>query len=203
MMTAATIKTKTTAIIHDPAVKTGIILFLVLRLFLSFWAVLVLLILPLPAKPDEVARPYLNQPVLTEGAEGLLLGPWQRHDGLRYTRIAASGYDNEANSVFPPLYPLLVRVLAFPLGGSHTAQLAMAVFISNLACLGLFILFHKVATKELGPENATRTAVYFALFPAAFFLFAPYSESLFLLLSLASLWAARQRQFGWAGLFGF
>ena len=194
---------KSKSIFQDPAVRTGVGIFLVLRLFLTGWAILVLTIIPLPSEPDEVERPYLGLPVLAEGPAGTLLGPWQRHDVMRYLRIATSGYEDEANSVFPPLYPLLVRALAFPVGGSHSAQMATAVIISNLACLGLLILFHKVAAYELGPDQANRTVVYFALFPTAFFLFAPYTESLFLLLALASLWSARQRNFGWAGLFGF
>ena len=188
---------------QETAVQQSLILFLILRVLLTVWAVIVLWLLPLPVEADEVARPYLGLPLLDEGAAGTLLGPWQRHDVMRYLRIASSGYDDAANSVFPPLYPLAVRSLAFPLGGSHTAQMATAVIVSNLACLCLFVLFHKVAAAELGTQSASRAILYFALFPSAFFLFAPYSESLFLLLALASLWAARQGHFGWAGLFGF
>lgn len=193
---------KSNGLFQDPAIKTGVSLFLVLRIFLTVWAVIVLAALPLPTEPDEIARPYLGLPVLDEGAAGMLLGPWQRHDVMRYMRIATSGYETEANSVFPPLYPLLVRAVAFPFSGSHTAQMATAVIISNLACLGLFILFHKVAAQELGADQANRTVLYFAIFPTAFFLFAPYTESLFLLLALASLWLAQRQRFGWAGFLG-
>lgn len=197
-----TLTGKSNTLFQDPAIKTGVSLFLLLRIFLTVWAVIVLAALPLPTEPDEVARPYLGLPVLDEGAAGLLLGPWQRHDVNRYLRIATSGYEDEANSVFPPLFPLLVQAVAFPVGGSYTAQMATAVIIGNLACLGLFILFHKVADQELGAEHANRTVLYFAIFPTAFFLFAPYTESLFLLLALASIWSARQQRFGWAGILG-
>lgn len=187
---------------HDTAVRHGILLFVVLRLFLSGWAGLALAVNPIPAEADEVLRPYLGQPILQEGAAGALLGPWQRFDALRYTQIAAEGYANEANSVFPLLYPLSIRLLGIPLGGAHSARMTAAIFISNLACLGLFILLHKVAASECSPKHAPRSLLYFALFPSAFFLFAPYSEALFLLLALASMWAARHGRFGLAGGLG-
>ncbi len=188
--------------LQDPAIWRGLLIFLGLRFFLTLWAIFVLLILPPPTEPDEVVRPYLGQPRLTEGAVGLLLSPWQRFDALHYTRIAATGYSDEQDSVFPPLYPSLVRLMALPWQNSHTANMAAAVIVANLACLGLFILLHKVAARELGAEHATRTVIYFALFPTAFFLFAPYTESLFLLLALGSLWAARRGRWGQAGVLG-
>lgn len=188
---------------RQTAVRHALIIFVVLRLFLSGWAVLALLASPVPDEADEVIRPYLHQPNLNDGAAGLLLGPWQRFDALHYTRIAADGYAHEEDSVFPPLYPLLMRALGGLFGGSHAAHLAAGIFISNAALLGLLILLHKVGSELLGQEHATRLLVYFALFPTAFFLFAPYTESLFLLLTLAALWLAfRHDQFGWAGVFG-
>ena len=76
---------------QQPSIRYPLMLFLVLRLFLSVWAVLVLSVSPLPAEPNEGIRPYLNQPALQNGPAGLLLGPWQRFDALHYTRIAAEG----------------------------------------------------------------------------------------------------------------
>jgi hypothetical protein len=188
---------------RQPAVRHALIIFVVLRLFLSGWAVLAQLASPVPDEVDAVARPYLHQPILNDGAAGLLLGPWQRFDALHYTRIAAAGYTHPEDSVFPPLYPLLMRILGELFGGTHAAHLAAGIFISNAALLGLLILLHQVGSDLLGAEHASRLLVYFALFPTAFFLFAPYTESLFLLLTLASLWLAfRYDRFEWAGVLG-
>lgn len=187
---------------QDTAVKHGLLIFITLRAGLTLWAVLVLLVQPLPPQPDEGLRPYQGQPILSSGGAGWLLGPWQRFDALHYTAIAANGYQNEADSVFPPLYPWIIRAAAFPFGSSHTAHMAAAILVANLACLGLFIVLHKVTEAEIGPEHATRATVYLALFPTAFFLFAPYTESLFLLLASGSLWAARRGTFWQAGLLG-
>jgi hypothetical protein len=187
---------------QQPAVRHSLIVFLALRLFLSGWAVLALWVNPLPAQPDEFIRPYLNQPILNEGPAGLLLGPWQRFDALHYTRIAAAGYTHPEDSVFPPLFPLLILGLGGLLGGSHTAQMAAAILVSNAALLGLLILLHTVGGQLIGPENAPRLLLYFALFPTGFFLFAPYSESLFLLLTLGSLWLGFNGRLQTAGLLG-
>ena len=187
---------------RQPAVRHSLIIFVALRLFLSGWAVLILSASPLPNTPDEAIRPYLNQPILNEGAAGLLLGPWQRFDALHYTRIAADGYTHEEDSVFPPLYPLTMWLIGGLFGGSHAAHMAAAALISNLSLLGLLILLHKVGSNLIGPDQAPRLLVYFVLFPTGFFLFAPYSESLFLLLALGSLWLGLNRQLEWAGLLG-
>ncbi len=191
------------AIIQTPSFKTGTAVFWVLRIFLTLWAILALAVSPLPEEADEVERPYLGQPNLSEGAAGLLLGPWQRFDALHYTRIAVDGYANESDSVFPPFYPLLIKSLTFPFGNHHLAHMLAGILIGNLACWALFVLFHYVAGQELGQEASTRTLIYFAIFPTAFYLYAPYTESLFLLLALGSLWMAKYGRFWWAGILGF
>lgn len=187
---------------NKTAVKPALIIFLATRIFLSLWAVLVLAIIPLPEEPDEAVRPYLGEPILDEGISGLLLGPWQRFDSQHYLRIARQGYANEADSVFPPLYPLAVRAMGGLLGGSAAANLGAAILISNLAYLGLLILLHQVTAAELGPKVAARTLVYLAIFPTGFFLLAPYTESLFILLASGSIWSVRKGKFWLAGGLG-
>jgi hypothetical protein len=102
----------------SPSVKRGLIIFIVMRLFLTIWAVVSLAINPLPEEPDEEIRPYLHEPVLDTGLSGLLLGPWQRFDSQRYLVIAREGYADERHSVFPPLYPLAIRAVGSLFGGS-------------------------------------------------------------------------------------
>lgn len=185
-----------------PTVKPALIIFLATRILLSLWAVVVLTIIPLPEKPDEVVRPYLGQPLLDEGLTGRLLGPWQRFDSQHYLRIARQGYAHEADSVFPPLYPLAIRALGGLFGGGAVANLTAAILISNLAYLGLLILLYRVTAVEFHPKVATRTLIFLTIFPTGFFLLAPYTESLFILLALGSIWAARQGKFWLAGGLG-
>ncbi len=186
-----------------PGVKQGVLVFLAARLFFTLWAAAMVLLLPTPTEPDEVIRPYLGETQLSEGAKGLLLGPWQRFDTQRYMRVARDGYAHEEDSVFPPLYPWLVSGLSSVLGGGTAARLAAGLLISNLATLALLVLLYRVVAAEVGAQHATRTLVYLVLFPTGFFLFAAYTESLFILLALGSFWAGRNGRFPLAGVLGF
>ncbi|MFZ0547639.1 MAG: mannosyltransferase family protein [Candidatus Promineifilaceae bacterium] len=191
----------------DSAVRYAVITFLVLRIFLTVWAVIVLTLLPLPAEPDEEVRPYLGEPQLAEGPSGTLLGPWQRFDTLHYLRIARQGYAAVPDSVFPPIYPYGMRLIGSLIPGSlilGERSLSGGLILSNLACIGLFFLLYKVTATTFSDEAAARRAVLFlAVFPASFFLLAGYSESLFILLALGSFWSARRGRFWLAGLLGF
>lgn len=190
-------------------------LFVVLRLFLTGWAWLQLALNPLPTKPDELLRPYLGTEILGDG----LLAPWQRFDSNRYMRIAMEGYAHEEDSVFPPLYPLLVRGIGTVLSiiphdflenGERAAKvspttryMSAGILVSNLACLACFWLFYQVASQKIGATNATRALIYFALFPTGFFLFAAYTEPLFILLVMGTLWSAEKGSWASAGICAF
>src|SRR5690606_11811353 len=77
--------------VRSPALRTALILFIIARLLLSGWALLVTALIPLPEQPDELLRPYVGAPILDDGAAGLLLGPWQRFDTMRYLALARDG----------------------------------------------------------------------------------------------------------------
>jgi len=189
---------------HD-AIRNGLVVFIVLRILLSAWGFAVTAINP-PQIDDpnlNIIEQMLGQPVLDEGAAKLLLSPWQRFDGMRYARIAAEGYANEEDSVFMPLYPLGMRFVGKLFGGTHASFLLAGIIISNVAFIALFALLYRVTELEIGQSYAQRTIVYLAVFPASFFLLAPYSESLFLLLALGSLWSGRNGRFWLAGTLGF
>jgi hypothetical protein len=190
----------------DTAFRYALITFLVLRLFLAVWAVVVLTLLPLPTEPNERLRPYFGEPRLTEGLSGALLGPWQRFDTMHYLRIAREGYEVVADSVFPPVYPLGMRVMGFPFSGflaPGASHLLGGLLLSNLACIGLFILLHKVTAVELDQGAARRAVLFLAIFPTSFYLLAGYTESIFILLALGSVWSARHGRFWLAGVLGF
>ncbi len=187
------------------AIRNALAIFVILRIFFSIWGFTIITISP-PHEDDlrlNVIGQRLGLPAFEEGWKGVLLAPWQRFDGMRYTRIAAEGYTHEADSAFMPLYPLGIRLLGKPFGGTHAAHLVSGIFISNLACLALFILLYRVTELEIGTSYARRTLIYLAIFPTSFFLIAPYSESLFILLTLASLWSGRNGRFQLAGVLGF
>src|SRR5829696_7429775 len=142
-----------------------------------------------------------DTPRLTHAFADPLLAPLARWDAVWYLRVADSGYgESEARAAFFPLYPLLVRALAAPVGASPGALL-VAAYVVSLACfLGALALLYRLAALELGRPLARPPLLLLAVFPAAVFFGAPYSESLFLLLAVGGFYAARTGSWGWAGL---
>lgn len=135
----------------------------------------------------------------TQGWHNLFTA-WERFDALWFLRIADSGYYlSDQSAVFYPGYPLAIRFVSTILGGH---PLAAGLLISHLATFGSFLLLYFLTASELNERVARRTVLYLAIFPTSFFLLAPYSESLFLFLVLAALWAARRGRWELAGLAG-
>jgi hypothetical protein len=201
---------------NRPSVRYGLGVFLALRLGLSAWAALLTGLLPLPAANSlAMDRIFLGQAPIGGALGHFLLQPWQRHDSLRYLRIALEGYANVEDSVFSPLYPLLMRLVGWLvtplLGGvwldgtgseatTYRAVLAAGIVVGNIALLGFLVLFYEVTAGETSGETARRSVLRLAVFPSAFFLLAAYTESLFLLLAVGALWAGRRDRWWLAGL---
>ena len=124
-----------------------------------------------------------------------------------YFDIAQRGYywspSGQSSIAFFPLYPMLMRALAWPFGGGDRALWIAGIALSY-ACLflGLAVL-HRLTAKTFGDrETARRTLLYVAVFPFAYFFTQVYTESLFLLTSVSAVAAAVASRWGWAGLFG-
>ena len=156
-----------------------------------------------------------DDPALTHSLAEPLLAPLARWDSVWYLRIADSGYGGTASlrpgqsprlapssaprAAFFPLYPLLVRAIATPFGASEGALLVAAYAVSLAAFLGALVLLYRLTELELGRRLARPTLLLLALFPAAVYFGAPYSESLFLLLAVGAFYAARSGSWAWAG----
>ncbi len=135
----------------------------------------------------------------TQGWHNLFTA-WERFDALWFLRIADTGYiDGDGSAVFYPGYPLTVRLFSLILGGH---PLAGGLLVSHLATFGSLVTLYFLTAGEWGERIARRTVLYLAIFPTSFFLVSPYSEALFLLLVLVSLWAARRGKWELAGLVG-
>ncbi len=131
-----------------------------------------------------------------------LLSTWQRWDALWYQHIAEEGYAaGNGTTAFFPLYPLLSRVVSVPLGG----QIVVAeLLVTSVSFVGAMWLLYRIAQRETGASTVGYLAVLLtALFPVGFFLLAPYTESLFLALTLAAFWLARTDRPWAAGAVGF
>jgi hypothetical protein len=129
-----------------------------------------------------------------------LLHLWVTQDGAHYLYIAQHGYDAEWRTNFWPLFPLLGHMLGPVFGANYTLSL---LTVSNLAFFGALVALRHLTEREVGPDAAYRAALYLAVFPTAFYFFAPYTESLFLCLAIAAFALMRRRRWWLAGLLGF
>jgi hypothetical protein len=142
------------------------------------------------------AAQYSSAPV-----DAAFFTSWNQGDAIRYLSIAHYGYQSLSDTAFFPLFPLLVAAIAHLLG--DWSYLVVGMFISNAALLGTLFILYQLVVDSGGEEVANRTLLYFCIFPTAFFFFAAYNESLFLLLITGTFLALR-RQYWWlAGLLGF
>jgi hypothetical protein len=141
-----------------------------------------------------------DEPALTHAAAEPLLAPLARWDAAWYLRIADSGYaGSDARAAFFPLYPLLVRSVAAPFGATPAALLLAAYAVALAAFLAALVLLYRLVSLELGRPLARPVLLLLAVFPAAVFFGAPYSESLFLLLAVGAFYAARTDRWALAG----
>ena len=128
---------------------------------------------------------------------GLLdvLGRW---DAQHYLAIATLGYHGKDMAFFP-LYPLLISRVGALIGDHFIAGL----LISNIAFFVALAYLYALSKLEFGDhETAFHSIFYIAIFPTAIFFSVVYTESLFLALTVASVYYARRGNFITAGVVG-
>jgi hypothetical protein len=176
-------------------VRTCVLVFIALRAGISLLSVLGVGLVPL-LKPG-VGVPGWPAPDVTAGWHNAL-GALERQDALWFLRIADAGYrPDDGSAAFFPLYPLLVRAATALTGGR---SLLAALLVSNAAFLAALIVLYALTTLERSEAQARTTIVLVAIFPTSLFFLAPYSESTFLLLSVAAFWFARRDRWALAAL---
>jgi hypothetical protein len=122
----------------------------------------------------------------------VLAGSAVRFDANWYLAIAHQGYAaaGKGSRAFWPLYPELIRVLGYVVGSDVIA----GVVISLASFAAALVLLHRLAELELGRRAADATVLLLAFAPLSFFFSAVYTESLFLLLSVGAIYAARRER---------
>lgn len=151
--------------------------------------------------PNAPSPPYQVLPPVPSGLWEHLVGPMRLWDGLWYRLIAIEGYpkDHMWNAAFWPLYPMamrgLHRITGFPVD-------VAGYLIANVCFFVAMILLYQLVRLDFDTPIARRTLWAIALFPTALFFTAVYTESLFLMLSVAAILSARLRRWWLAGLLG-
>jgi hypothetical protein len=175
----------------------------------------------------EVGVPFVVTRVVLVAAAalavgGLPLSPWipaywfrasivptvdafARWDGWHYLNIAHSGYlpSGADEAAFFPLYPLIVRTFGLATGNLSIANLEFwGLLVSNACVLIAAGLLYGLVRLDAGRDLASRSVWYLLIFPTSFFLSAVYPESLFLVLAIGAIYAARKERWLIAGLLG-
>ena len=145
-----------------------------------------------------------RNPALNPGADGPILRSLTSWDGWFYLGIVGNGYQADpvagaySNVAFPPLFPALVKLLTLPIPGYAGL---VGVLVSNVLFLLALGLFVRLSTPYIGRRRASLSAGLLVIYPFASVFAMAYSESLFLLLMLATFLAAERRHRAWAGIF--
>jgi len=185
----------------DPALRYAVLVFIVMRVVISLWMSLMLAVSGAPTTPDDVLRPYQGIEQITGGIGEPFLGVWQRFDTLWYLKIATVGYaPDDGSTVYFPLYPLLINLLGKAVFDDY---LLAALVISSVAYIGALYYLYRLTDMEFTRAAARRSVIYLSIFPTAFFFLAAYTESLFLLLTLAAFYCAKEKRWWLAGVLGF
>jgi Gpi18-like mannosyltransferase len=128
---------------------------------------------------------------------------WDHYDVLAYTGIAQYGYVHVHDTVFFPLWPLLIRGLGILFGATALSYYFSSLVLANLFFyLALVVCFY-VLSKEFDEAVARKACFYLTFSPYALFFFTGYTESLFVLLSLATFLCLQSGRWWLAGGCGF
>jgi len=175
-------------------------LFITLRVSLSLVALMLSSLYQLPSPCFQFGfDDWASKPELAgQGMNFRLLGVWERWDACWYLRIADHGYERgEPSTAFFPLYPALTRAAGELLGGRMVLG---GMVISGLAYIAAITGLYRLVQRDFDVSMARRTVLYLSVFPTAFFLFAPFTEALFLATAVWTIYAARMRWWAWAGV---
>lgn len=145
-----------------------------------------------------------------------------RFDAGWYGGIALDGYyfegrwDKQQNVAFFPAFPMLERLVGYPLGAfapgvtreARMARLLWAgVLISIVAFAWGALYLWRLARDMIGEANAGAAVGLMAAYPFAVYFSVPYTESLFFLGSVAAIYHFRHneliRSAVWGALVGF
>lgn len=171
---------------------------------LALWAMLRLLTIAVAAlafahHQPPVQRPQDVTPVPDRLAEQIVVAPWYNYDAVWYVKIVRDGYAaGDGTTNFHPLYLWTARLLRLP--GLH--PLWPLLIVSTCAGAVLTIVFQRLAALDLSDDGARAAVNLFLCWPASLVIFAPYTEALWLLLAIASIYCARTDRWWTAGLLG-
>lgn len=140
---------------------------------------------------------------INSGENNQLLSSWIRWDGPHYIDIAQNGYKAGGEQalwiVFYPLYPLLIKAASLIISNFSLSAVFVSIIFSFVASVALF----ELTLLDFEKRVAILGVWFMNIFPTAYFLQGPYTESLFIALSILTVYFFRRNLFLTSGIFGF
>ncbi|HTY91602.1 MAG TPA: mannosyltransferase family protein [Methanocella sp.] len=145
-----------------------------------------------------LARRFFPQNVQPPMSSFSFLNVWGVWDSYHYVHIADSGYTSNAFYAFFPLYPLLMKALAYVIGNAFISGL----IISNVCLLFASFYLYRLVLLEKESDTALESIKYLYLYPTAFVLSGVFTESLYLALIIAGFYYAKKQRWWIVGMLG-
>jgi hypothetical protein len=131
---------------------------------------------------------------------------WYHFDAIVYAIVADRGYSSTPYVAFFPLWPLLIHFGGLLLGHSLFSDYLVGLLLANICFFFALVLLYCLLCEDFEASLAKKALFYLAFYPYALFFFLGYTESFFLLLSVAMfLLLRRGKTLDWwfAGGIGF
>lgn len=147
---------------------------------------------------------YISYALIMGRFPDSVISQWNNWDTIHYLNIAREGYSSSTEGerhlliAFFPLFPLLIKIFSF----IFQNYLLSGLVVSNIAYVFAVFYLYKLVLIDFDRSDALRTVIYFSIFPTAYFLHAAYTESLFLALTVASFYYARNNKWALSGVLG-
>lgn len=183
-------------------------------LLFSSWRVLLFLIsyLAIVAIPTWGGwYPYVDKVLSVTGLPAWIWG-WGGFDGVHYLRLAQNGYVYHGSQAFFPIFPLVINLVSrfIPVKSYldpeffvNTNFFYAGMLISNLFSIFALYFAKKFFDLEYGEKVSWKVIIFLLLFPSAFYMGAIYTEGLFILSAVLTLYCYKKGNYLLAGLFGF
>lgn len=186
---------------RDQSIREALFAFLLTRLLI--FTILICVPHVRIEKPND---PYIN--LEKASIARTLRKTFAMADTNHYMGIAQGGYTREPFDVssprsqayaFFPMFPILLWILRQT---TSDAMLWGAALCNLFFFLALVLLYRLTVEFGYGDTVARRTIFYVAAFPVSYFFAAPFTESIFLFLTVASFYAAKRERWWLAGVIG-
>jgi len=160
-----------------------------MRVSLSLWLALIWIVLDkyIPTSESVLWETYYNLERSSSLSSRAFIDVWLRWDAVHYMNIEEFGYKGVGvgDTVFFPLYPYLVGLLSKLTAINLTL---VGIFTSSFATMIALIFLYELVIELFNNKDLAKwSTICLAFYPTAFFLHAPYTDALFLSLSIGSI----------------